>query len=398
MNLQPSHSPGYYAWRRFRRNRAAFWGLIFIVVLSLLVIPGYLILPDQTPDANRQMVEAETRPPGFSVNVLNVRRQEDIRQSFIKTLLVGSSSPFTPHPISSWQFKGDSLIVQPYTGSPDAEKEVYLLPEVLYGAERSTIQNPGRGSISFVTASGKTQTASIAEMQRQIEKENIVKRTFWLGTDRFGRDMLSRLLLGARVSLAVGLISVIISLFIGIFLGSLAGFFGGWVDLFIQWLINVVWSIPTFLLVMAIALVLGRGFWQVFIAIGLTMWVDVARMVRGQILGVRELEYVQAARALGYRTPRIIFRHILPNITGPVLVIAAANFATAILLEAGLSFLGLGVQPPTPSWGVMINDSYAYIMLGAAYLALLPGLAIMLLVLSFNMLGNGLRDAVDVRR
>ncbi len=209
--------------------------------------------------------------------------------------------------------------------------------------------------------------------------------------------MLSRLMIGSRVSLAVGLISVIISLLIGVTIGSLGGFFRGWVDKVVVWLINVVWSIPTLLLVIAITFALGKGFWQVFIAVGFTMWVEVARITRGQILAIREKEYVEAARALGFSNFRIIFRHILPNLSGPIIVISAANFASAILIEAGLSFLGIGVQPPMPSWGSMIRENYAYLLLDATHLAVLPGLAIMLIVLSFMVVGNGLRDALDVK-
>ncbi|MBE0640953.1 MAG: ABC transporter permease, partial [Bacteroidales bacterium] len=195
----------------------------------------------------------------------------------------------------------------------------------------------------------------------------------------------------------VGFISVMISLILGIFLGSVAGYFKGWVDDLIVWIINVVWSIPTLLLVIAITFALGKGFWQVFVAVGLTMWVEVARVVRGQVLSIREKEYVEAGRALGYSNSRLIFKHILPNVMAPVIVISAANFASAILLEAGLSFLGIGVQPPMPSWGTMIRENYAYIILDKAYLAMLPGLAIMTLVLAFMILGNALRDALDVR-
>jgi peptide/nickel transport system permease protein len=195
----------------------------------------------------------------------------------------------------------------------------------------------------------------------------------------------------------VGLITVVISLSIGLLLGSLAGYFRGRTDDIIMWFINVIWSIPTLLLVFAITLVLGRGFWQVFIAVGMTMWVSVARLVRGQILAVRELEYVEAARALGFSQLRTIVRHIWPNILGPVIVIAASNFASAIVIEAGLSFLGIGVQPPQPSWGLMINENYNFIITQNPMLALIPGIAIMLLVLAFNLLGNGLRDALQVR-
>jgi peptide/nickel transport system permease protein len=193
------------------------------------------------------------------------------------------------------------------------------------------------------------------------------------------------------------LITVILSLSIGIFLGALAGYYGGKTDQMIMWLLNVIWSIPTLLLVFALTLLLGKGFWQVFIAIGLTMWVNVARIVRGQVLAVKQLEYVEAARALGYQDARIIIRHILPNILGPVMVIAAANFASAIVIEAGLSFLGIGVQPPQPSWGLMIKENYNFIITHNPMLALAPGIAIMLLVLAFNLLGNGLRDALNVK-
>jgi peptide/nickel transport system permease protein len=164
-----------------------------------------------------------------------------------------------------------------------------------------------------------------------------------------------------------------------------------------MWFINVIWSIPTLLLVFAITLMLGKGFWQVFIAVGLTMWVNVARLVRGQVLAVRELEYIEATRALGFSHSRTIIKHILPNILGPVMVIAASNFASAIVIEAGLSFLGVGVQPPQPSWGLMIKENYNFIITHNPMLALAPGIAIMILVLAFNLLGNGLRDALNVR-
>jgi len=218
-----------------------------------------------------------------------------------------------------------------------------------------------------------------------------------LGTDKFGRDLLSRVMAGAVVSLSVGFIAVFISLIIGITLGAIAGYYRGWIDELIMWLINVVWSIPTILLVIAVTLVLGKGFSQVFIAVGLTMWVEVARVVRGQVLSIREKEFVEAGKALGYSDSRLIIKHILPNVLGPVIVISAANFAAAILIEAGLSFLGIGAQIPMASWGAMIKDHYHYITTHLAYMAIVPGISIMLLVLAFMLVGNGLREALDIR-
>ena len=178
---------------------------------------------------------------------------------------------------------------------------------------------------------------------------------------------------------------------------AISGFFRGWIDDLILWIIQVVWSIPTLLLVIAITFALGKGFWQIFIAVGLSMWPEIARIVRGQILSVREMEFVEASKALGFGNFRIITKHILPNTMGPVIVVCAANFASAILIEAGLSFLGIGAQPPMPTWGGMIKDHYGYIIVDAAYLAILPGMAIMLMVLAFVLVGNGIRDALDAK-
>jgi peptide/nickel transport system permease protein len=223
------------------------------------------------------------------------------------------------------------------------------------------------------------------------------KKVFLLGTDRFGRDVLSRLMIGARITLMVGFIAVIISLSLGIVLGALAGYFRGWLDNLISWLMNVVWSIPTLLLVLTITISLGKGLLPVFVAVGLTMWVDVARIVRGEIFSIREKEFVVAGKALGFRTPRIIFLHILPNVMASVLVIASSNFASAILIESGLSFLGLGAQPPTPTWGNMIESHRNFIITEHAHLALIPGFAIMLMVLAFTMVSNGLKNALEKR-
>ncbi|MEO6638664.1 MAG: ABC transporter permease, partial [Ginsengibacter sp.] len=349
------------AWRSLKKNKGAMAGLCIICLAVLIAIFAYFISTDSTPYADRQAVEIQARKPGFTQQFLAVKKDRKIEPTgFFKHLLFGKEDKYLYVPINSYAVKDDSVVIEKYIDEGVAERQ------------------------SFSKSSIPTQNF-------------IVSKTFWLGTDKFGRDILSRLIVGIRVSLAVGLITVLISLFIGITLGAIAGYYGGKIDNIIMWLINVIWSMPTLLLVFGITLALGKGFWQIFIAVGLTMWVNVARIIRGQVLALREMEYVQAARALGLKNMRIITRHVLPNVLGPVIVIAASNFASAIIIEAGLSFLGVGVQPPMPSWGLMIKENYNFIITHNPALALAPGVAIMILVLAFNLLGNGLRDALDVR-
>ena len=224
-----------------------------------------------------------------------------------------------------------------------------------------------------------------------------VTHTAWLGTDRYGRDLLSRLMAGSGISLSVGAGAVLISLILGLLLGGLAGYLGGWVDTVLSWFLQVMWSIPTLLMVLAITLAFGKGFWQVFLAIGLTMWVEVARIVRGQFLSLREQPYIQAAQALDLSPWRIMWRHMLPNAMGPLVVVCAANFASAILIEAGLSFLGVGAQIPMPSWGNIVKEHAHLLTTSHAWIALIPGGLIASLVLAFTWLGDGLRLALAPR-
>jgi ABC-type dipeptide/oligopeptide/nickel transport system permease subunit len=359
--MEQSYSFSQNAWRRLKKNKGAMAGLIIICLSVIIGIFAYFLGVDSTPNADRQVVEIMASKPGRAQLFLRVKKEKKIQSTgFFQRLLFGAEDKYLYVPINSFEENGDSIKVQKFIDEGLQEEQVYAKNDVA-------------------------------------EKNYIESKTFWLGTDTFGRDILSRLLVGVRVSLAVGLITVLISLSIGIILGATAGFYGGKTDNIIMWFINVIWSMPTLLLVFGITLTLGKGFWQIFIAVGLTMWVSVARVVRGQVIALREMEYIQAAKALGLKNMRIIIRHILPNVLGPVMVIAASNFASAIIIEAGLSFLGVGIQPPTPSWGLMIKENYNFIITHNPALALAPGVAIMILVLAFNLLGNGLRDALDVR-
>jgi len=215
-----------------------------------------------------------------------------------------------------------------------------------------------------------------------------------LGLDDLGRDVLSRILFGARVSLRVGFSVVILASLIGISLGAIAGYYGGIVDTLVMRLTDILLAFPGILLAIALVAVLGPSLNNVILALATIGWVGYARLVRGQVLKVREMEYVTAAKALGAKSPRVIVLHVLPNVINPVIVMATLGLAGAILAEAALSFLGLGVQPPTPSWGAMLTSGRRYLGL-ANHLAIYPGLAIMLAVMGLNFLGDGLIDALD---
>lgn len=363
-------SPTKLAWRKLLANRLSVIGLLIIALFFLIALIGPFIRPDASPKANEQHLELARKAPGFQVKMLQLPNEfSSEEQTFFRKWLFGFAPKYRKIPIAKYELQSEGILIEKYTGNTPNEGE-----EVFYSFEEWESKGVSFSKVKHI--------------------DNI---TFYLGTDRYGRDLLSRLMAGTWISFSVGLISIFISLLIGITLGSLAAFYKGWVDELIMWLINVIWSIPTLLLVIAITLALGKGFWQVFVAVGLTMWVEVARVVRGQVMSIREMEYVEAGRALGFRDFRIMAKHILPNITAPVIVISASNFAAAILIEAGLSFLGLGAQPPQATWGKMISEHKGYIITGEAYLAILPGLAICLLVLSFVLLGNGLRDAFDTK-
>jgi peptide/nickel transport system permease protein len=348
------------AFQKYKQNYLGMASVFFVVFVGFVSIFAYVIAPDSTQYANQMHLSIHSKPPGFNVQMLvHPNPKKSIQNPFDK-LFFGSKFPDQQLPVSSFRIEAEKLIFTPY-----AAKNIQ----------------------------GLEQTIDYSKTP----KSYVEDRTFYLGTDNYGRDVLSRLLVGARISFFIGFVAVFISLIIGLFFGSVSGYFGGKIDRIIMFLINVTWSIPTLLLVIAITLALGKGYWQVFIAVGLTMWVEVARVVRGEVMSVKEQQYITAARALGYTDFRIIFKHIVPNIMAPVIVISAANFAAAILIESGLSFLGIGAQPPMASWGAMIKTYYNAIVLGQPYLAIVPGLCIMSLVMAFMLMGNTLREALDVK-
>jgi len=354
------------ALKRLFSDRMALLGIAFILMLLTVSILGPIVRTDKSPKANKQFLELARKHPGFKSSILLLPRNIEADESVAYQWIFGFQQLNIEIPIKEYQLIGDSLYVKPWNSmDPNLVNGQLIYP------------------LDF--------------WENDFSDEMIIHRTHYLGTDRYGRDLLSRLLSGTWISFTVGLISILISLLIGLSIGMIGGYFGGRVDDIVVWLINVVWSIPTLLLVIAITMALGKGFWQVFVAVGLTMWVEVARIVRGQVLGVKEKEFIEASKAFGFSHFRILFKHILPNITGPLIVISASNFAAAILIEAGLSFLGLGAQPPQATWGRMISEHKGYIITGDAYLAIFPGIAICLMVLSFVLLGNGLRDVFDIK-
>lgn len=368
--MEQSGSFNQTAIRRVKKNPLGIASFTLIVIAALITVFAYAFSADKVTDANQQNVILSHKPMGYTQLILEVPLENYTKTNSVKDFFLGKQVETEQIAINSFQFGKDSIMFIPYLGNGLA---------------------------------GETTKISLNEWfqkdiaKDEIENQFIFEKKFIFGTDAYGRDFYSRLVIGTRISFLIGFIAVFISLIVGIPMGAIGGYYRGKVDDVIMWIINVVWSIPTLLLVIAITLALGKGFWQIFVAVGLTMWVEVARVVRGQFISYREREFVEAARALGFSDLRIIFKEILPNILAPVIVISAANFAAAILVESGLSFLGIGAQPPTPSWGNLIKENYSHIIIGEAHLALFPGIAILLLVLAFNVFGNVLRDAFDVK-
>lgn len=371
----------------------------------IVAVLGYLIAPDPTTHANDGAVEIGKQLPGFQANILKIRKNFPVKEkSWWQTMLYGKESEYNIVPYTSYQIDGLSLIVNVF-GKENYIK-TYHLTDVVYAVSKAPFAGTDNffveknGELMFRNLSGKTMAVSRHELLASFKANNLEQRTYWLGSDRFGRDLLSRLIIGTRISVFIGFASVVISLALGLVFGTLSGYFGGTTDNFILWLMSIVWSIPGIMLVIAISMVLNsKGIWVTFLAVGFTTWVEAARIIRGQVKSLKEKQFIEAARAYGLKDLSILFRHIVPNIYGSLIVIATANYAAAILLEAGLSFLGLSVQPPAPSWGIMVYEGYQ--VLGTKnswHMILFPGMAIIIMVLSFNLLGIGLQKSADPQK
>ncbi len=380
-------------WRRFLSRPLNFVGLCFAFFILLLAFFNVLIRPDKSQFANEQHLELAKLTPLSEVRFLKVRKNVLPPEQDADAM-----ASFQLVPVAELEVQERRVKVKVFNTKNIEEYRFYALLDVFYAVDAGVLQSAFDSQddrFEFVDQLGKEHTIHFSALKERIDEEAWVTRRYLLGTDQYGRDLLSRLMAGSSISLGVGLSSVLIALLLGLLVGTVSGYAGGWVDRLLSWFMNVFYSIPAILLVVGIMLVVGTGVMGLVVGIGFVLWVEMARIIRGEVISIRQKDYVKAAHLMGFSNARILIHHVLPNLRGPIIILSAGNFADAILMEAGLSFLGIGIQPPKPSWGGMIRELYGYIITDGAFLAIIPGLAIFLMVLAFLIVSHGLKEALD---
>ncbi len=349
------------AWRDFKRRPSGTWGLMLLALLYIVVFLAPVLAP-YDPDAQppRDTVVVQALAPGSKVIILGDKKRGE-RYAL------------------SWRHEGDKLILDRGPRAT-AENEVKL----------KDLGEPRRGWFRRADTVQRTQVGDTEVLFRE--------ERYLLGTDTNGRDLLSRLIYGSRISLSIGFLAMALAVGLGILFGAVAGYVGGFLDASIMRFVDILLAFPRLLLLMLIITVYeGAGIWTVVLVLGLTGWMGVARLVRAEFLRLKALDYGTAARALGFSRPRIMFRHLLPNAMAPVIVSATLRVGETILVEASLSFLALGVRPPTATWGNIVDDGRS-VLATAGFIATFPGLCIVAAVVCFNLVGDALRDALDPRQ
>ncbi len=317
---------------------------LFVLIAYLIIaIFSYAIIPDKSANANTQIPQLALKPVGFETEAIKKIIKPNTN-NFIEKLIYGSNELAIYFPLKNKKQVNDTIIITDY-----------------YNKQRKF----------------------------PLKEVKIVKLKFLLGTDNLGRDFFSRVILGARISLFVGVMAMLLSSLLGFFLGSVAGFAGGRIDNFLQWIMGTLWTLPSVLLALILSFVFGAGIKNLIITIALVSWIDTARIIRGKTIELKHREFVSAAHALGLPQLRILVKHIFPNLRETLIIVSISTLSSAVLLEAGLSFLGFGVEPPTPSWGQLISENYPYLMIDSLqHLAIFPGIAISLLIVSLFGLYN----------
>ncbi|MEX2598002.1 MAG: ABC transporter permease [Salibacteraceae bacterium] len=381
---------------RLMRQPLSIIGFAILLVVVIVAFLGSLIRPDASVHASQQNMSLTKLKPLTTVDLVRLKvNRKSIQQPWHTRLFLGGVQPeFINVPFDTFYVKANELTIV-----KNANKRHYHLADVFYAIDQLTLtalRKEDVGNYAFYNMENQLIETSADQLESRLMAETVYQKTYFLGTDALGRDMLSRLMAGSALSLSIGFFSVLIAIVIGISIGVISGYFGGYIDLLLSWVINLFWSVPAILFVIMLTISLGTGWGALIIGIGMVLWVEMAQVIRQSVRSMREKEYIKASRLLGLSHTTILMKHILPNLSAPIFVLAASTFADAIVLEAGLSFLGIGIEPPQPSWGNMIRESYGYIISeGSTHLAIIPSLALMIMVLAFVFLSQGLKDAMS---